>query len=469
MSVIEDLQGIAGSAHVLTGEAAAPYAKDWTGQYESAPLCVVKPASTEEVSAVMRAASAAKRPVVASAGRTGLTGATHAPEAIVLSLERMNRIREIRPEARVAIVDSGVILAQLREAADAAGLVFPLTFGAQGSARIGGVLSTNAGGSNVLRYGNTRALCLGLEVVLADGRVLDLMSALAKDNSGYDLRDLFIGAEGTLGIITGAVMRLHTRPLAYVSAMIALHDLGDGLALLNRLQAETGGAVEAFEYMPRSYMEAWQAHVPDGRQPFDDIHDHAVFLELGVTARRDATVDENGTLPAQAHLEEILGEMISDGTVLDAVIAQNGQQRREMWARRELAGELMTAYGPVVLGDVSVPLDQVAPFLEDTRAALAEAAPGSREAVVSHLGDGNVHYAVWPSDGLNGHAQAMEIIESTAVRHGGSFSAEHGVGLTKRPAMARHKDPVALEVMRVLKSALDPGNILNPGKVLPGN
>ena len=356
---------------------------------------------------------------------------------------------------------------ELHDAAEERGLVFPLTFGAKGSARIGGVLGTNAGGSNVLRYGNTRALCLGIEVVLPDGRVLDLMTELAKDNSGYDLRDLFIGAEGTLGVVTAAVMRLFPKPAAHATAMVAVPSVGEALGLLNRLQAATGGAVEAFEYMPRSYFDALAAHAPHMRAPFERTYAHAIMVEIGATAARDAVPGPDGAVPVQVQLEGELAAMIEAGTALDAFVARSEAQRREIWAVRELAGELSIAGGAAMLTDISVPLDRVETFLTRAIAELETDDRDVRHLTVSHLGDGNVHLSIWPSDGVAGHERVLEIVEGVTADLGGSFSAEHGIGLGKRGAMARRKDPVVLEIMGRIKAALDPLGIMNPGKVLP--
>ena len=275
------LTELLGPAHVLTGADRAAYLSDWTGHYTADPLAVVRPADTAQVAATVRLAAAHGVPVVPVSGRTGLVGGAMTQGGLMLSVERLNRIRDIRPAARVAVVEAGVILSSLHDAAEAADLSFPLWFGARGSAMIGGALSTNAGGSNVLRYGSTRALCLGLEVVLADGRVLDLMSALHKDNSGYDLKDLFIGAEGTLGIITAAVVKLVPRPRAYATATLAARSLPDALTLLNRLQAASGGMVEAFEFMPDTYMRRLTEARPDVGEPFATRHALADGLLLG--------------------------------------------------------------------------------------------------------------------------------------------------------------------------------------------
>ncbi|WP_300519917.1 FAD-binding oxidoreductase [Aliiroseovarius sp.] len=465
MDIVTRLQGVLDPALVLTGTDAAPWTSDWIGKYRGAPLCVVRPGSTQEVSRVMALAQESGTPVVPVGGNTGLSGGAFAEGAIALSLDRMRSIREIRAEARLAIVEAGVVLEVLHEAAAGHGLSFPMTFGAKGSCTLGGMLATNAGGSNVLRYGNTRDLCLGLEVVLPDGQVLNLMSELHKDNTGYDLKDLFIGAEGTLGVITGAVLKLSPAPRAYATAMVAAPGLSEALALLNRLQEATGGAVEAFEYMPGAYIDAHVAHT-GARPPFDVRHDVNILVEAGATAPRDATPGPDGSVPVVSHLEEVLGEMLEEGTVRDAVIARNDSQRAEMWARREAAAEVCLGRHPLVNNDISVPLDRVGAFFTRMEAVLPGIDPGAGALSVAHLGDGNIHYTVYPSDA--GLADAvMQAVEDVVLELGGSFSAEHGIGLSKKPSMARRKDPVALRVMRLIKSALDPKGIMNPGKVLP--
>ena len=467
MTLMSDLTAAIGAAFVLTKPGdLARYTSDWTSQYTANPVAVACPASTEEVSQVVKIAALHGVAVVPISGRTGITGGAMTNGGLMLSVERLNKIRAIRPQTRVAVVEAGVILTSLHDAAEALGLYFPLWFGARGSAMIGGVLSTNAGGSNVLRYGSTRALCLGLEVVLPDGRVLNLMTELHKDNSGYDLKNLFIGAEGTLGVITAAVMKLEPRPLAYATATLAARSLPDALTLLNRLQTASGGAVEAFEYMPESYMRRLATARPDIRQPFAPHHAVNILVELGVTAPRDASPDENGVVPVVALLENTLAALMAVGTVLDAEIAQSEQQRRAMWERRELAAEITYARKPAIDTDVSLPLDQIAAFFDLINARLAVIDPGCDQMCVAHLGDGNLHFTVFPTrNGL--HDTVVTAIEDVVQQLGGSFSAEHGVGLSKLPSMARRKDPVALDVMRAIKTALDPANVMNPGKVLP--
>lgn len=465
---IERLREALGPGHVLTGEDAAPYGRDWTRTRVSHPLAVVRPACAAEVSMALRIASAAGLAVVPVAGNTGLTGAAQAEGALMVSLERMTAIREIREDERVAVVEAGVVLQSLQDAAEARGLAFPLFFGARGSARLGGALSTNAGGSNVLRHGSARALCLGLEVVLADGRVLDLMGALHKDNSGYALRDLFVGAEGTLGLITAAVVKLSPLPRARATAMVAAPSLTAALGLLRRLQDETAGQVEAFEWMPRAYIEAHLAHDPGAREPFDAPQEVNILVEVAATSARDAEPLADGTVPVVAHLEAVLAALMEDGAVLDARVARSEAQRGEMWARREAAAELVFTGDLVADHDVAVPLARVAEFVERADAAAAEVAPGARSLSVAHLGDGNVHYTVLAPGMDAGLKDAItRAVEAVVLDLGGTFSAEHGVGTHKLGSMARMKGPVALDVMRAVKAALDPQGIMNPGKVLP--
>lgn len=469
MEIVDRLSGIVGSAHVLTGDDGARYALDWTGRYRSSPVAVARPADSAQVAAVVRLAHETRTPIVPVSGGTGLAGGIWAAEgALMVSMERLDRIREIRDDARIAIVEAGVVLANLHSAAEERGLAFPLTFGAKGSAMIGGALSTNAGGSGALRHGSARDLCLGVEAVLPDGEVLDLMSELRKDNSGYDLRGLLIGAEGTLGLITAAVLKLSPKPLAYATAMVATDTLAPALALLNRLQEATGGAVEAFEYMPCAYVEAHLARFPKARAPFEARYPVNIMVEISATAPLDATPAPDGTVPIAARLEETLAEMLDEGRILDAVVARNEAQRAEMWSRREDAAEVALSRLPLINNDIAVPVDKVPAFLERMDSALAGLDAEADTMTVAHLGDGNVHYTVFPSSrDPAAHDRIMETVEDVALSLGGSFSAEHGIGITKLPSMSRRKNPAALKLMRQIKDALDPHGIMNPGKVLP--
>lgn len=468
MTLLADLTAALGPSHVITGPDLERYRSDWTTHYTANPIAAVRPGSTAEVSEVMWIAARHGVAVVPVSGRTGLVGGAMTDGGLMLSVERLNRIREIRPNARIAIVEAGVVLDRLHEAAEAENLYFPLWFGARGSAMIGGVLSTNAGGSNVLRYGSTRALCLGLEVVLSDGRVLNLMSQLHKDNSGYDLKQLFIGAEGTLGVITAAVMKLVPRPRAYATATLAVRSVPDALALLNRLQMASGGLVEAFEYMPETYMRRLAEARPDIRQPFTPRQGVNILVELGSTRPADAVAGEDGSLPLTAMLQDALEAMLGEGMVLDAEIAQTEAQRRAMWQRRELAAEITVARQPAIDTDICLPLDGVAAFLERIHARLPSLDAGAETLSVAHLGDGNIHFTVFPTnDSAALYDRVVEAVEDEVQALAGSFSAEHGVGLSKLPSMQRRKDPVALDVMRAVKAALDPENRMNPGKVIP--
>lgn len=458
MALVQEFATIVGTANALTGADVARWSKDWTGKYSAAPGVVLRPSSTREVSQVMTLAHARKQSVTPVSGHTGLVGGTYAPGGVMLSLDRMNEIHDINVAARSATVDAGVILSSLHDAATDKNLIFPLTFGARGSAMIGGVMSTNAGGSNVLRYGNTRDLVLGLEAVLADGRVVDLMSALHKDNSGLNLRQLLIGSEGTLGIITRAVVKLFPKPRVYATAMVAVASLDVALELLNRLQDTTGGQVEAFEYMPRSYIDVHIARIEGAKEPFDAPHDINILVEVATTTESD---------PSEA-MQSVMGRMLDEGAILDAVVAQNEAQRRAMWDRREAAAELTFWRHPIVDTDVALPLDRVDDFIERANAATLTIDPRSEPFHIAHLGDGNVHYSVYPSHGDDGLRDRLtEAIEDVVAELGGSFSAEHGVGLSKLATMRRRKDPAALDVMRKIKSVLDPHGILNPGKTIP--
>lgn len=462
------LRDLLGPAHVLTGADAARYGQEWTGDYPSTPLAVLRPGTTEEVAAILRLANETRMAVVPVSGNTGLTGGTRAEGALMLSLERLNRIRAIRPEARVAVVEAGVVLSHLHDAVADHGLHFPMTFGARGSAMIGGMLATNAGGSNVLRYGSTRDLCLGLEVVLPTGEVMDLMSELHKNNSGYDLRHLMIGAEGTLGVITAAVLKLSPAPRARATAIAGLASLDDGLRLLNRLQEETAGAVDAFEFMPAIYHDRYEAVHPGTPLPLAERHPVTILMELASTAPRDADMGDDGTLPLGNLLEAVLGQFLEDGLIADAAVARNEAQRAALWARREAAGEITFDGNPLVNTDIALPLDRVGDFLAAMEARLPEFEAAASSFACAHLGDGNIHYTVrLDRDDAALKDRVVEVIEDEVAERGGSFSAEHGVGLSKLNTMARRKDPAALAAMRAIKSALDPNDICNPGKVLP--
>ena len=475
--LIERLNRCTGRKHVLTDPAdCKKYNHDATGEFTGNALAVVKPASTAEVSEIVRAAYDSRMPIIPIGGNTGLSGGTFSGpkrNSILISLERLNRIRKICLDSRTAIVEAGTILDDLHHAAKRYGLVFPLIFGARGSCTLGGNLSTNAGGSNVLKYGNVRALCLGLEVVTPLGEVCDLMTSLHKDNTGYSLKDLYIGAEGTLGIITAAVLKLVPEPHAYATAMLGCDSIAGALMLLNRLQDETGGTVEAFEYMPESFIKNLKVRFPNLRLPFKDTRPVWILVEIGTTSSRDAALASDGTNPLGQLLESVLTEHLESGKIADAFVAVNEQQRSDLWAIRESAFEVSVMRHPVLHNDIALPLNAIEEFMERMAVEIPNVAPGSESVCVGHLGDGNLHYNLWldkcesPNDrGL--WDKLMETVEDAVQDLGGTFSAEHGIGVLKLETMARRKDPIALNVMRLVKNALDPAGIMNPGKVLPG-
>jgi len=458
MALLQEFAAIVGPEYALTGADTARWATDWTGKYAGEPGVVLRPSNTHEVSQIMALANSERQSITPVGGHTGLVGGTYAPGGVMMSLDRMNTIHDVNANARTAVVDAGVILSALHDAADAQDLIFPLTFGAKGSAMIGGAISTNAGGSNVLRYGNTRDLVLGLEAVLADGRVVDLMSALHKDNSGLNLRQLLVGSEGTLGVITKAVVKLSPKPRSYATAMVAMRGLPDALELLNRVQDATGGAVEAFEYMPRAYIDVHMARSNGAKEPFDAPFEVNILIEAATTNEDNITET----------LETVMGDMLETGGIEDAIVAQNEGQRRAMWERREAAAELTFWRQPIVDTDVALPIDRLADFLTMANERVAQLDEGAEPFYIAHLGDGNVHYTAYPSrDDDMLKDRLVEAIEDVVADLGGSFSAEHGVGLSKLNTMRRRKDPVALDMMRKIKTVLDPNGILNPGKMIP--
>jgi len=475
--IVGKLSAIVGPQYCLAGDdAREKYDFDVTREYQSLSLAVVRPANVMEVSAVLSLANETKTPVVPLSGNTGLAGGGFAGadgDKIILSLDRMNAVREINPTSRIAKVEAGVILANLHTAVDAHDLVFPLVFGARGSCMLGGNLSTNAGGSNVVRYGNTRALVLGLEAVMPDGQIVDLMTELHKDNTGYDLKDLLIGAEGTLGVITAAVVKLFPKPKAYATAMVSVPSIAGALTLLHKIQAASGGGVEGFEYMPKNYFRHLKMIDPDAPMPFAEPAEIGILIEVAATADRDATPEPDGSIPVQNVLMETLADLMESGEVLDATIASNDAQRAEMWRQREIAFEVANHLGVPITTDIAVPLDKVGDFLTMAGERLKDIAPAAELIEIAHLGDGNLHYSLWV-DPVNQAPASKDMqtaiytmVEDVVEELNGSFSAEHGIGISKMGSMARRKNPAALGVMRAIKAALDPNNIMNRGKLLP--
>jgi D-lactate dehydrogenase (cytochrome) len=458
---------IVGDKHVLTeSHDIAAYATDWRKRYEGAPLAVVRPGTTAEVAAVVKACAETRTAIVPQGGNTGLCGGA-TPDAtgkqVIVGLGRMNRIRAIDPLNNTMTVEAGCVLASLQQAADGADRLFPLSLAAEGSCAIGGNLSTNAGGVQVLRYGNTRELVLGLEVVLPSGEVWDGLRGLRKDNTGYDLKHLFVGAEGTLGIITAAVLKLFPKPRARATAVAALATPRDALKLLEHVQAHCGDRLTGFELMSAICLELVRTHFPRVPMPFAASYAQYALIELSDT--------QGGTAVGEM-LEATLADAIESGVALDAVVAASGEQAKNLWALRENVSEAQAAEGQNIKHDISIPISRIGDFIQVTDAKLAAAFPGVRMVTFGHLGDGNLHYNVTHPEGGDEAAfiarteDVNRVVHDSVAEFGGSISAEHGIGQYKREELLRYKSPVEMELMRAVKRALDPLGIMNPGKVL---
>ena len=464
--VIEALAGIVGAKNVITdADAMVPYLKEPRGLFHGRAQAVVRPGSVAEVSAVMKWANEAGVTVVPQGGNTGMVGG-QVPVAegkeIILSLQRLDRIRSVDAAGDTMTVEAGVILQKAQEAAEAAGRLFPLSLASEGSCTVGGNLSSNAGGTAVIAYGNARELCLGLEVVLADGRVWNGLRQLRKDNTGYDLKNLFIGSEGTLGIITAAVLKLFPLPAARATAFLAVPDPEAALALLNKAKASAGGTLTTFEIMPRIGLDFVVRHASGARDPLSEPSPWYVLMEVCAQA-------ENGLSDA---VEAFLGEALEEGLVTDAVLAGSLGQRADLWKLREMLSEVQTHEGGSIKHDVSVPLQATPEFLKRAIARVEELVPGCRPVPFGHLGDGNIHFNVSQPVGadkaayLAGWDAMNEAVHAIVTELKGSISAEHGIGRLKRSLLPGVKDPVELDLMRTVKAALDPKGVLNPGSVL---
>jgi FAD/FMN-containing dehydrogenase len=444
----------------------APYLVEERGLYHGAARLVARPASTEEVAAVVQCCAAAHIPIVPQGGNTGLVGAAVPPEdgsAVLLSLGRMNRVRAIDPVDFTVTVEAGAVLGDVQRAAEKVDRLFPLSLGAEGSCQIGGNLSTNAGGIAVLRYGNMRDLTLGLEVVLPDGRVWDGLRALRKDNTGYDLKQLFIGGEGTLGIITAATLKLFPRPRAVEAAFLGLKRVEDAMALFARARKASGDQLTAFELIPRPGLEMAMRHTPGVTDPLAAAARWYVLLEVS------SSQAEGGLRPA---LESFLAEAMSDGLVQDGTIAGSGEQANALWRIREGMVEAQKHEGGSIKHDVSVPVSKVAAFIVEATAAVEARLPGIRPLAFGHVGDGNIHFNLSQPKGadtavfLARWAEFNHMVHDIVQRFGGSISAEHGIGRLKRAELPRYKSAIELELMRRVKEALDPDGLMNPGKVI---
>src|SRR5271169_4007164 len=464
--LLATLRAIVGEANVLTSDAdVAPYVTDWRDRYHGRARAVVRPSSTSEVAAVVRCCAEHGVPLVPQGGNTGLCGGATPHEAggeVVVSLSRLNRLRAVDADNATLTVEAGMPLAAVQQAAAAAGLLFPLSLAAEGSCTIGGNLSTNAGGTAVLRYGNARELVLGLEVVLADGRVWDGLRGLRKDNSGYDIKQIFLGSEGTLGIITAAVLKLFPKPRTAATAWIAVASVDAAIVLLSRLRGALGDRLTGFELVARACVDLTRSRFPALPDPLPD-HPWYVLVQAD-----DPAIDS----PLAAQLEAALAAAVEEEIARDVAIAQSVQQAEALWALREHITEAQRLEGPNIKHDISLPVSKIPEFLSLAQVELDAALRSLRYIVFGHLGDGNLHYNLSAPAGADVRSflaqaeSANRIVYDLVARLGGSFSAEHGVGRLKRDELERYKSAVEIELMRRIKDALDPEDLLNPGKVV---
>ncbi len=469
MSLLNTLAALVGNSHVLSadqGHDLQAYQQDWRRRWNGKALAVVRPGNTAEVAAVVRACAAAGVAIVPQGGNTGLVGGG-VPDTtgtqVLLSLQRMNRIRALDASNLAITAEAGCVLQHVQQAASEAGLLFPLSLAAEGSCTLGGNLATNAGGTQVLRWGNARELCLGLEVVTAQGEIWEGLTGLRKDNTGYDLRDLMVGSEGTLGIITAATMKLAPQPAATMTALAACSSLEQCVALLKLARSRLGCGLTGFEVMSRFSLDLVAKHFPQLPQPLPG----AVWTALLEHS------DTEGETQARMRFEALLGSALEQGVVNDAVVAESLAQSQGLWHLRESIPLAQPMEGLNIKHDISLPVSAIPEFVTRTDAALAARFPGVRLVNFGHLGDGNLHYNVQCPEGGDAARFLGEcehdintIVFDALLPYGGSFSAEHGIGALKRDELAARKSPVALGLMRRIKAALDPQGLLNPGRVL---
>lgn len=463
--LIHRFSGLVDAAGALTADdARAPYLKEWRGRYRGSAPLVLRPRETAEVAAILALAQATRTPIVPQSGNTGLCGGAVASEdTVLLSLDRMDRIRAVDHIGNTLIAEAGVILAEAQAAATRVDRLFPLSLASEGSARLGGLISTNAGGVQVLRYGSMRRLVLGLEVALADGRVWEGLSGLRKDNRGYDLKQLFIGAEGTLGIVTAAALALVPRPRACTTAWVAVDAPEHAMALFQRVQAASGETLTSFELIARFARDLVLRHIAGVSDPLGAPAPWYVLVELASGEDEPVLMDR---------LARLLSDAVAAGEATDAAIARSEAQRAALWRLRETVPEAQSREGASLKHDVSVPLAAIPALLEETRAAIGAVLPDARPCPFGHVGDGNIHLNVQAPTGMDAASfRAFEDEISGAVleiidRLGGSFSAEHGIGRLKTTTLAHTASPVTLDLMRAVKQALDPNGILNPGVIL---
>lgn len=466
MADIADLAACFSGRLLTEPDDIAPFLTDWRDLWHGRARAVAQPDSAEGVAAIVRWCAGNGVPIVPQGGNTGMSGGATpdvSGDALVLSLARLNRIRAVDPVNDTITLDAGCVLATVQQAAAAADRLFPLSLGAEGSCTIGGNLATNAGGTAVLRYGNMRELCLGLEVVTAEGEVWDGLRGLRKDNSGYDLRDLFIGSEGTLGIITGAVLKLFPQPSGHIAACVGVRDLHVATALLTRLRRTFDSQLTSFEIFSDACLSLVEQNIAGSRSPLADRAPWYALVELSVFDAIDTRREQ---------FEAVLVDALEAGIVQDAAIAESEAQRAAFWRLRESIAEAQAVAGKTIKHDIALPISAVADFVAEADSAVSAGWPNMRFVTFGHLGDGNLHYNFSPLPGadqaefLAGTDAINLAVHDLVAKHGGTFSAEHGLGVLRRDEAARLKSPVEMALMRRLKRALDPQGLLNPGKVL---
>lgn len=465
--LLPPLERIVGPTGLVTDpQDLTPYLTDWRRRYHGATPCVVRPRSTAEVSAVVKLLTARGVPVVPQGGNTGLCGGATPDESgrqVVLSLSRLQAIRAVDVHDNAITAEAGCVLARLQQAAAEVDRLFPLSLASEGSCQLGGVISTNAGGVAVLRYGPMRDLVLGLEVVLPDGEVFSKLSGLRKDNTGYDLKQLFIGAEGTLGVVTAATVKLFPRPRQEVTALVSLRNLDDAIALLRRLQDECGDAVTAFEVWADRALDLLLQNVPGHRAPFEQRTPFYALFDVASFFRQ---------LDARSVVEAALDAASEAGLIVDATVAASEAQAQSLWRIREEIPEGERRSGPAVKHDISVSVARIPAFLASAEAAIERSFPGSTIIVFGHLGDGSLHYNVVPAGIGKGpiaaalQADVYRVVHDVVADHGGSISAEHGIGRLKRDELWRYRPELDHRLMRLIKGAFDPAGLMNPDKVI---
>jgi FAD/FMN-containing dehydrogenase len=456
---------------LYSAEEMAPFLTDWRGKWTGRAIAVAQPDTAAGVAQVVQWCAQHGVPVVPQGGNTGLSGGATPDEsgsALVLSLARLNHIRHIDPQNNTLTVEAGATLLQVQEAARDAGRLFPLSLAAEGSCTIGGNLATNAGGVQVLRYGNARELCLGLEVVTPQGELWTALDGLRKNNSGYDLRDLYIGSEGTLGVITAATLKLFPLPAGQAAAFVAVESPVQAVRLLQLAQSTLDAGLTAFELMSDACIALVERHVDAARLPLAERSPWYVLLEVS-----DPESDDR----AMERIESMLEVALEEELATDAALSRSVAQFEALWALRENISEAQAAEGRTIKHDISLPISRIADFIDNTDAAIAQAFAGERQIVFGHLGDGNLHYNLSPGARRTGPADASafaalelpvnRLVHDAVAAHGGSISAEHGLGVLRRDEAARYKDPVELRLLQAIKTALDPRHLMNPGKALP--